>query len=54
MAKGFLLLMIAAVLFGFFAVDISALNGNTAFGWLCPDSWGRCHAAGDFLRRMGP
>ncbi|MEX0922640.1 MAG: hypothetical protein WD489_05615 [Rhodovibrionaceae bacterium] len=54
MAKGFLLLLIAVAAFGFFAVDISALGGDTVFNWLCPDSWGRCRAAGDFLRRMGP
>ena len=53
MAKIFLLFMLACALFAFFLVDLDSLGGNTAFGWLCPDSWSACRKAGYFLSEIG-
>ena len=50
MNRAFLFFFIAAVMFGFFTVDISALGGQTVFGWLCPSGWNACENVGTFLR----
>lgn len=54
MTRAFLFLMIGVTLIGFFTVDFSALGGDTAFGWLCPENWHGCHQASGFLKSITP